>query len=46
MRDLRSLGCDIENEYIQRPPRVVQAAAADNLLAFALAISMTYVSST
>lgn len=46
MRDLRSLGCDIEKEYVQRLARVIQAAVADNLLAFAVAISMIFASST
>jgi hypothetical protein len=46
MRDLRSLGCDLEKEYVQRPPRVIYAAAADNFLAFALVISTIYASST
>ena len=46
MRDLRSLGCDLEKEYVQCPSRAIEAAAADDFLASGLATSMTYVSST
>ena len=46
MRDLRSLGCDLEKEYVRFLLRVTETAATDNALAFGFAISMTCVSST